>query len=64
MLAAFQRGEVVLGKLSVLMLRHGVVVWLGKRSSFLRHRPAAITAAFQSFKSVFGHYEEMPDLRR
>jgi hypothetical protein len=46
------------------MLRHAVVVWLGKRSSFLRPTSAAVTAAFQSFKGVFGHYEEMPDLRR
>ena len=61
---AFRRCEVVLGKLSALMLRHAVVVWLGKRSSFLRHTSAAITAAFQSFKGVFGHYEEVPDLRR
>jgi hypothetical protein len=46
------------------MLRHAVIVWLGKRSSFLRPTSAAVTAAFQSFKGVFGHYEEMPDRRR
>ena len=46
------------------MLRHAVVVWLGKQSSVLRHTSTAVTAAFKSFKGVFGHYEEMPDLRR
>ena len=61
---AFRRCEVVLGKLSALMFRHAVVVWLGMRSSFLQPTCAAVTAALKSFKGVFGHYEEMPDLRR
>ena len=64
MLPAFRRCELVVGRLGVLMLRHAVVVWLGKWSNFSRRTSAAITVAFQSFKGVFGHYVEVPDLRR
>jgi len=46
------------------MLRHAVVVWLGAWSYFLRRKSAAITIAFQPFKGVFGHREEVPDLSR
>ena len=61
---AFRRSEVVVGNLAVLMLRHAVVVWLGPSSYFVRRKSAAITIAFQPFKGVFGHREEVPDLSR
>ena len=63
MLPAVRRCEVVLGKLGVLMLRHAVAVWLGRWSNFLRRMSATIAVVSQSFKGVFGHYEEMADLR-
>lgn len=64
MLPAFRTYELVLGKLGVLMIGNAEVVWLGRWNNFLRRTSAAITVAFQSFKGVFGHYEEVPYLRR
>ncbi len=64
MLLAFRRREVVVRKLDVLMLDQTEVVWLGWWSNFERRTSAAITVAFQSFKGVFGQYQEVPYLRR
>ena len=64
MLPAFPRCDVVLGKLGLLMFRHAVVVWLGEWSNSLPRMSATTTVVFQSFEGVFGHYEEVPDLRR
>jgi hypothetical protein len=56
--------HIVVGKLGALMLDQAEVVWLEWCSNFQRRTSAAITVAFQSFKGVFGHHEELPYLRR
>jgi hypothetical protein len=63
-LLAVGRREVVLGKLGVLILDRAEVVWVGWWSNFQRRTSAAITVAFQPFKGVFGHNEEVPYVRR